>query len=596
MISVPVWQTASGNIGSYTTTTINIVLSCLEQIFTTTSTNVITVGPDASRITSVLVNNVSASFTIDNQTIVLTNNPAANSSVIMTLTPNLSYSILNGQLPNGLSLSNGTISGTALSVQGSSQTFSFTIRCSNAYTVRDRAFEITINNTQSQIQVSNLPTSTVSISGRTFYDLGTYNIGQNISYSFDAYTSDNAQITYTITNEISYGGNISNHNPQLSLNSTCPPELKMYDNWFTGLLLPTTGSAQYYFDIVCTAGNSTFTIPLTFGLLNDVGSVYAPPNQVFWQTNAGNIGSLNEGEISYLSIGATTESNLPATLSVSPHSNPLPSGLVLNPDGRITGKIAYGSQTAINYFTIRASSGNMFVDRTFSINVSNMYSKSTIFGISLKLVSEDKFNIFKDYDWSEFQIYRQNDSNYGIGNGSIYLIDGLDSSIDLKSVVNRTTDGVGIVSYYEPFQLYIGEHDYVQAFDAFGNLLYDVIYRKLYDTQTGSGGFTYEMNPVPSPVLYNIKPGHVYPVSLRNIREDLISNIGFAGGAENLPRWLENGFIACLPIAFVLPGTAVSTLDAMKKSGIFDNGLVCEFNRLYLSNTSANFLQLKDNN
>ena len=43
---------------------------------------------------------------------------------------------------------------------------------------------------------------------------------------------------------------------------------------------------------------------------------------VFWQTNAGNMVPLNEGEISYLSIGATTESNLPATLSVSPHSNP----------------------------------------------------------------------------------------------------------------------------------------------------------------------------------------------------------------------------------------------------------------------------------
>ena len=72
-------------------------------------------------------------------------------------------------------------------------------------------FEITINNTQSQIQVSNLPTSTVSISGRTFYDLN-LQYWSNISYSFDAYTSDNAQITYTITNEISYGGNISNHN------------------------------------------------------------------------------------------------------------------------------------------------------------------------------------------------------------------------------------------------------------------------------------------------------------------------------------------------------------------------------------------------
>jgi hypothetical protein len=184
----PVWQYSSGSLGTFsegvaitpvsalatdpenTSLTFSILSGSLPSgISLNSSTGVIsgTPGPVSSNTTYTFtvsvtdgINAVSRSFSMLINSIVSWTTPAGNIGTIYsditsafsyTLSANalantISYSVLSGSLPSGLSLneSTGVISGTANAV-GSNTTSTFTIRASDGTATADRQFNVIVN-------------------------------------------------------------------------------------------------------------------------------------------------------------------------------------------------------------------------------------------------------------------------------------------------------------------------------------------------------------------------------------------------------------------------------------------------------------------
>ena len=100
-------------------------------------------------------------------------------------------------------------------------------------------------------------------------------------------------------------------------------------------------------------------------------------NAPAWTTNAGSIGSVEEGASANLSVAATDADG--DTISYSVQSGSLPSGLSLNSStGAITGTAPSVSGDTTSNFDLRATAGSKTTDRSFSIIVTEfVYDGST---------------------------------------------------------------------------------------------------------------------------------------------------------------------------------------------------------------------------
>jgi hypothetical protein len=232
----------------------------------------------------------------------------------------LSYSIVSGSLPPGLSLnsSTGLISGTLSSNVITNTTYSFTAAVTDGRnTAVTRAFSITVNDRDPVWSTgTTLPSFT-----------------RNVAYSttVSATEDDSGAITYSLVSGTLPSG--------FSLSSA-------------GVISGTTTSST----------NATITIRATVtasGTTSD--RTFTLPNAgPVWNTAAGTI-TLFYGATSQLS--ATDDSGSAPTYSVV--SGTLPSGTTISSSGLITAGNTSGSPS----ITVRASDANgSFSDRTFTIN------------------------------------------------------------------------------------------------------------------------------------------------------------------------------------------------------------------------------------
>lgn len=323
----------------------------------------------------------------------------------------VTYAVVSGSLPAGLSLSSsGVISGTVTNVGGLA---SFSVRASSATAFADRGFTILV--TQDVVSWS-----TAAGSLGSYYGGGTVNVslsassnaGYNVTYSLQSGslpsgvnlsgnqilgTMPDADATYNFTIRASDG--ITYTDRAFSLTGT-----KVVVTWSTSASLPTKfvgqtassnfsasansgrsitysvvsgtvppttsiSSAGAWTGTFTSAGSYNFTVRASdgVGFADRAFSSTVSTPTITWVTASGSLGNLAGGTVGYsTSVSATTNTGL--TVSYSLLSGSLPPNLSLNTStGAITGSLTNTSGTY--NFTARAADALASADRSFSFTV-----------------------------------------------------------------------------------------------------------------------------------------------------------------------------------------------------------------------------------
>lgn len=348
-----------------------------------------------------------------------------------------------------------------------------------------------------------------------------------------------------------------------------------------------------------------------------------PLRFVRWTTPAGNLGSFSEGETSPVGVRAYATTGEAVTYSLFPPSTELPLGITLNHrtgdlEG-VFGNTNRSASTEVTYnFAIRASVGNAFLDRAFSVNVRPRYRQFGSTDVFLpigvretKIMSEAYKTAITDED-----LFRPTDINFkSLTAYSVYLIGGVSNAYETRTTgegltenefgaytgeptydhsKNPELDGSGLEyiaevirtsNYKGPITLRLGAHRVAKVYSG-GTLLYEVVYREVHDPMEKAGGFLMGANGAPqrdTPI--HPQSGHFfYPNSVNNFRCDIVRRSGFDGfdpsmnqvighrGIENLPAWMRSpqtpnspstalGFTLGMPVAFVKPNRGQAILD-----------------------------------
>lgn len=273
----------------------------------------------------ILSNSITAGTNPSWQTAALINTPASVGiaySVTLTATDTegstISYSLVSGSLPAGLSLnsSTGVISGTPSSTDVDGTEYLFTIRATDTGgNFVDRQFTINSNAKPEWVSTSPLPNGPVGSAYSTTLSVTTGVFGANVTYSV--------------------------------VSGTLPTGLSLNSN--TGVIsgTPTTNVS------------STVTIRVQdqFGLYSDKQFVLTTNTAPTWNTASGQI--TEDAQLSATANGIAT------SISYSVQSGALATGLSLNSS---TGLISGPMQAAGTFsFTIRATDNlGFFTDRNFS--------------------------------------------------------------------------------------------------------------------------------------------------------------------------------------------------------------------------------------
>jgi hypothetical protein len=101
----------------------------------------------------------------------------------------------------------------------------------------------------------------------------------------------------------------------------------------------------------------------------DIDNLVMKSGSVVWQTAAGSIGMFDtEGAGAGVPVPVTFAATAPSLVTYSLNSGSLPNNLHLNANGVITGNAV---SVGVFNFTVRASAGSLYADRSFSVEIIN---------------------------------------------------------------------------------------------------------------------------------------------------------------------------------------------------------------------------------
>jgi hypothetical protein len=310
---------------------------------------------------------------------------------------------------------------------------------------------------------------------------------------------------------------------------------------------------------------------------------------VTWVTDS-DLGTIDNGTNSVFYIQATHSQNVPLQYRLKLGSDSrLPLGLQLLPSGNIAGRVSFqtfsldlGNTTFdkdlrtrldINEttwdreysFTVQAynTAEVVNVERTFKIFVNQKYKiPAQCLRIEAFSTNDDRAliaelvnntDIFKP-EW----VYRGDDPWFGVRKKVWY-----EHAYGLEpSTFQEYTDSV-IKNHYRK-KIVLGEIRTAQALDDAGNVLYEVVYSNVVDTQINNDGKSAASKiDLKYPVTLDdgsTEVESVYPNSLENMQDKVISGIGQV--APILPRWMLSkqpdgnilGFTPAWVICYAQPG------------------------------------------
>lgn len=384
-----------------------------------------------------------------------------------------------------------------------------------------------------------------------------------------------------------------------------------------GISDPNVPDGMYFFRLNVT-DTSGYTISQDFmiqlSLASDSDS--DDSDQIFWITPAGNLGTIFETFPSHVGVEARTQTGQPVSYSLVANVG-FPDGIDIDPNtGLIIGLMPFVDATIEYEFTIRASVGSRFVDRTFSFTIAQLYNSTNTLNVKSIMQGYDRIDIVKWFTsfpeiLSETRLFRFTDKYFGKSMyPSMYLINGLNK-------IEPTELQQHMIDYHKRMNLWFGSVTYSPAYDATGKHIYDVIYLGVIDPNRFAGGFNnlsqeeiltlVQSNPYDN-TWYNVENKEVrfYPNSLKNVREDLISTVdGRNGiginGQEGFPLWMRTknktaSFTAGVVIAYVNAGLGLKVSNELIAAGFNKEFLGRSFtlDRYYVSELETRVTTLFD--
>ena len=369
-----------------------------------------------------------------------------------------------------------------------------------------------------------------------------------------------------------------------SINPTLPDGL--YFNNVTGSISKAARirntSTQYVISAQDQA-NSTSTQSFTLTNLTFKGLEVPQP----WETT-GTIGSLVSGEISELYVkGRFSTSTVYTNYSLI--SGSLPSGLTLNRDGAISGRINVNSTvttaTVVRNFIVAISdtNNNELLRGSFSINVSQT-SSSTYTEIYAKpFLKQSKRTEFLEFIRNEEifipdLLYRPVDPNFG-------------KQEELKLVIDFGVERLLTTNYanlmqtnFDRRRISLGGLKTAVARNSDGTVRHEIIYVEVIDKHVNSDRVS-----VPREIIFN--QNTYYPSSIPNMRAKLateakfttIRNPSFTNFLQE-GELVKPGYIAFVPLCFTLPGKSATIIRKINESGFKFNTFDFEIDRVIVQN------------
>lgn len=353
----------------------------------------------------------------------------------------------------------------------------------------------------------------------------------------------------------------------------------------TGLILNTsTGEIEG----VCNTsvqGVWPFSIQITDGTFLKTRNFTITTNENFdasitWVTDAGSLGTMTIGENSLLELEAT--SNYPIRYSIS--SGAMPQGLQLHPtNAAIYDDVQYQA-TGDYTFTVLAENDFVTAERQFSITVAAGYGEKAIRAYFSGPQTEiDEWRELTSHSLIDREnLFRPYDDRYGIQHLPKMLV------FENMEEISPTQMKTRLTSNMLPLNLIIGDLQLAYARDNDGLVIYEVIYRRIYET-------------VSQPLESFIHPQTqqtVLPAALGTFRNIFATDTpGLSGvSEESLPIWMTSeqtvgdsssipGYTPCFPVAYFKPDRGQEFYAEVIKEEDWDNRL----KGVEISYTTINF-------
>lgn len=414
--------------------------------------------------------------------------------------------------------------------------------------------------------------------------------------------------------------------------SAMPPGLigNTTTGWVSGIPVINKGLSSFQFQtLVYKKSNQISSQVVTFTVT--ISNQVVP--DVIWQTPA-DLGVVFNNTICDLNVKATSAQSLIYRIT----SGSLPGNLTLASDGQLMGKVAFQPTSSLSSvgdsntftFTVEAISPEFNLvagSRTFTLTVYQLYETPTenIYfsaapslpdrAIIASLLNNDQL-IPPDY------IYRPNDINFGKASKITFVqAYGIDVSTieEFIQVVQQ--------NHYNR-QIILGELKTAVAKDAFGNIIYEVVYSEIQDdlvnskgvsvpkqirwpvpisqnlgpwiTSTGEVYTAFDKNTKGEKAYYSsLSPGYtqiLYPASLINMRNRAATILGQNFDSGLLPRWMATqqsnssilGYVQAWVVCYTKPGKAQEILDNINNNWVFQlNDINFVVDRYTIDNSST---------
>ena len=468
------------------------------------------------------------------------------------------FEVINGELPPGVTLgkTTGLLAGTILpqgdypetalvgfdrdgvafdqfgldhQTQSSSRNYQFTIELSDGRASAIQTFsiyvyskdnltadigEITTDNTDVTADADTTRTPRIDTPEGS---LGTYRHDNYFAYQFTATDTDGDALEFALTTGDASAFDASAFDAtgigfdrsELKL----PPGLTMdIDTGFLYGYIPDQGLTDVTYTIgvqVKKKDNPTIVSDIAFYTIRIIGAI---DTDITW-TNDTNVATINNGDISTITIEAKASSGVPLQYRLKAGSKSrLPQGLTLQASGNITGQCSFqtfqldaGTTTFEEQLSTRRVIDPTIFDTVYEFEVEayNTQNKISVFK-TFKLTVNLKYNIpyetvymkatpdatdrnalielieNKDIFLDEL-VYRSDDPNFGITNEIRYNHAFGIKPDELKDYVDAMS-----LNHYRK-DLVLGEIKVAQALDSAGNVLYEAVYSEVQQKLKNDG-------------------------------------------------------------------------------------------------------------
>jgi Putative Ig domain len=390
-------------------------------------------------------------------------------------------------------------------------------------------------------------------------------------------------------------------------NLSVPPGLLLdpATGWLSGTIGAQVQAVQEYsFQIYAfeTGNPAVQSLPVTYTMtvLGDI------TNTITWTTNK-DLGVIDNGAISELSVSAINKSGRPLLYSLVSDGSRLPQGLELQSTGLITGKVGFeffsldSGLTTIDgeksnfdnkySFNVQAinTDGTASSQETFTVLVNN-FNTTPYENVYIKaLPSKDQrvtfLSIVNNNDiFPEELIYRPSDPNFGRARDirSLFLA-GLSPATVTEYVAAMATNTYNKRVEFSDVKTAV-------AVDENFNVKYEVVYVELKDDAVFKGAS-------PANSRYDtLIQRTIYPNSFKNM-SSVLSAEGFANPGA-IPGWMSSpqedkrqlGFTRAIVLAYTVPGASKLIAYRLSANGIVFNNINFVLDRYELDNAyTANY-------